>query len=152
MYQELLNIDLTSKGVPIIWGISIFIFFGFIIIFTVRIATSIKAAAQNNGRINQYLAAVPEDRVATVDAIYRNSKKDLGIALILTVIGGSFGFQNIYLGKRKNAILMFLFFWTCIPTIISLFQLSILPRIVSEFNLSIIQSLYNQIAAPSIEQ
>ncbi len=47
---------------------------------------------------------------------------------------------------------MFLFFWTGIPTVISLFDLVNMPLIISEFNLNVIESLYNQLAAPKIEE
>lgn len=139
------------RGSAILWGITILIFAIFVIILAKRISDSIKVAADNNGRINQYLAAVPADQIGTVNAVYQSSHKDLGIALILAIVGGTFGFHQIYLGKRRPATFMFLFFWTGIPTVLSLFQLSVLPKTVSEFNLSIARSLYEQIAAPKIK-
>ena len=139
------------SGNVILWTIVIVIMIGFIVILVRRIAVSMAEAAQNNGRINQYLAAIPADRIGTVNAIYQNSRKQLGTALILAIIGAGFGYHNIYLGRRRAAIFMFLFFWTGIPTIISLFDLSTMAKTVSEYNLSIVQSLYEQLAAPKIE-
>ena len=111
-----------------------------------------KALASNNARINQYLAAVPSDRIGTINAVYQNSRLHLTGAMLLCIVGGAFGFQRIYIGKRKSAMAMFMFFWTGIPTIISLFDLSDMPKTVSEFNLTVAESLYNQIAAPRIDQ
>ena len=150
MAQET-NGPLIAPGFLIVWGVSLLIFLVFLIIFVKRLSDSIKIAAQNNGRINQYLAAIPADKIATVSAIYQNTQKNVGIAMILAVVGGIFGIQRIYLGKRKSAVLMMLFFWTTIPGIISLFDLTAMQRTVSEFNLSVIRSLYDQIASPKID-
>lgn len=145
------SFNIAPRGALILWGITLLIFFIFVVVFVIKLSHSIQDAATNNGRINQYLAAIPADRIGTINAIYMNSKKNIAEALILCIVGGVFGFQRIYLGKRKSAMAMLLFFWTCIPTIISLFDLVNMPRTVSEFNLSVIESLYNQIAAPKTE-
>ena len=150
MAQET-NGPLIAPGFLIVWGVSLLIFLVFLIIFVKRLSDSIKIAAQNNGRINQYLAAIPADKIGTVSAIYQNTQKNAGIAMILALVGGIFGIQRIYLGKRKSAVLMMLFFWTTIPGIISFFDLTAMPRTVSEFNLSVIRSLYDQIASPKID-
>ena len=71
--------------------------------------------------------------------------------MVLSIVGGVFGIQRAYLGKRRSAVLMMLFFWTVIPGIISLFDLTTMPKTVSEFNLSVIRSLYEQIVSPKIE-
>lgn len=142
---------LLAPGILIVWGVTLIIFFVFLIIFVKRLSDSIKAAAQNNGRINQYLAAIPADKIGTISAVYQNTRKSLGHAMILSLIGGIFGIQRAYLGKRKSALLMMLFFWTTIPGIISLFDLTDMPKTVSEFNLSVIRSLYDQIASPKID-
>lgn len=147
---DLLNI--TASGSIILWSVSLVIFFIFVVILAVRISKSINLAAKNNGLINQYLAAVPTDKIGTVDAIYRNTRKSLGVALILSVVGAALGLQRIYLGKRKSALMMFLFFWTGIPAVISLFDMADMPKIVSEYNLGVMESLYNQLAGPKIDQ
>ena len=144
----------TNPGVPgmlIVWGITLVIFFGILIFLVKRLSDSIKIAAQNDGRINQYLAAIPQDRIGTISAIYQNTRKSLGTAMVLSIVGGVFGIQRAYLGKRRSAVLMMLFFWTVIPGIISLFDLTTMPKTVSEFNLSVIRSLYEQIVSPKIE-
>ena len=151
MYDYLKNLDLSDRGVIILWGVSLLILLIFLIILARRISESILASVENDGRINQYLAAVPADRIGTINAVYQNTRKHLSAAMILCIIGGSFGFQRIYLGKKSSAISMFLFFWTGIPSIISLFDLAAMPKIVSEFNLGVAESLYNQIAAPKLE-
>ena len=142
---------LVAPGVLIVWGVTLIIFFVFIIILVKRLSDSIKISAQNNGRINQYLAAVPAEKIATVNAIYQNTRKSLGLAMTLSIVGGVFGVQRAYLGKRKSAVLMMLFFWTTIPGIISLFDLMDMPKTVSDFNLTVIRSLYDQIASPKID-
>ena len=142
----------TSKPALLLWGIALVIFLIIVIILAVRLSRSIKIAAANNSRINQYLAAVPADRIGTVNAIYQNSRKSLSGALILSIVGGIFGFQRIYLGKRRSAMLMLMFFWTGIPTIISLFDTVNMPEMISSFNLGVAESLYNQIAAPPFEK
>ncbi|MBQ6505281.1 MAG: TM2 domain-containing protein [Flexilinea sp.] len=149
-FELLLNA--TPTGALVILGLTIVIFFGIIVYLAIRLNHSIQQAALNNGRGNQYLAAVPADRIGTVNAVYQNTRKNLSSALILTLVGGIFGLQRAYLGKRKSAMAMFLFFWTGIPSIVSLFDLTDMPRIVSEFNLGVIESLYNQIAAPKLEE
>ncbi len=150
LFQNYINA--TPTGALVIIGITLVVFLGIIIYLAIRLSHSIQAAALNNGRANQYLAAVPADRIGTVNAVYQNTRKSLSTALILTLIGGTFGTQRAYLGKRKSAMAMFLFFWTGIPSIISLFDLTDMPRIVSEFNLGVVESLYNQIAAPKFEE
>ena len=77
-------------GMIIVWGITILIFAVFVVIFVKRLSDSMKAAAMNNGRINQYLAAVPADRIGTVNAIYQNTKKSLGNAILISIVGGVF--------------------------------------------------------------
>ena len=145
------NGPLVAPGVVIVWGVTVFIFLVILIILVKRLSDSIKAAAQNNGRINQYLAAIPADKIGTVNAVYQNTRKSLGLAMALSIVGGIFGVQRAYLGKRKSAVLMMLFFWTTIPGIISLFDLMDMPKTVSEFNLTVIRSLYDQIASPKID-
>ncbi len=142
---------LEAPGILIVWGATVVIFFVFVVILVKRLSDSMRIGGQNNGRINQYLAAIPQERIGTVNAIYQNTRKSLGVAMILSIVGGPFGFQRAYLGKRKSAVLMMLFFWTLIPEIISLFDLTAMPRTVSEFNLSVISSLYDQIVSPKIE-
>ncbi len=149
--QSIYDLLAPSKGLLWVWGLTLGIFVIFLGILTKRIADSMKIAAENNGLANQYLAAVPSDRIGTVNAVYQNTRKSLGRAILITIVGGAFGYQRIYLGKRRSAYFMFLFFWTGIPTIISLFDLTAMPKTVSEFNLTVVQSLYNQIAAPKIE-
>ena len=150
MVQEL-NGPLVAPGVLIVWGVTLLIFLVFLIILVKRLSDSINASTQNNGRINQYLAAVPADKIGTVNAVYQNTRKSLGLAMTLSIVGGVFGIQRAYLGKRKSAVLMMLFFWTTIPGIISLFDLTAMPKTVSEFNLSVARSLYDQIASPKID-
>ena len=142
---------LEAPGILIVWGVTLLIFFAILIFFVKRLSDSIKIAAQNDGRINQYLAAIPQDRIGTISAIYQNTRKSLGTAMVLSIVGGVFGIQRAYLGKRRSAVLMMLFFWTVIPGIISLFDLTTMPKTVSEFNLSVIRSLYEQIVSPKIE-
>jgi len=144
--------NLSPLGTSILWGIALLIFFIFVVILAVKISKSIKEAAYLNGRINQYLAAVPADRIGTINAIYMNTRKKLSSAMILCIVGAIYGFQRMYLGKRKSAVLMFLFFWTGIPTIISLFDLAEMPLTIAQYNLGVIESLYNQIAAPKLEK
>ncbi len=136
----------------LILPITLLIFSIILIILVKRYSNSIKISTQNNGRINQYLAAVPADRIATVNAIYQNTRKSIGMGMALSVVGGSLGVQRAYLGKRKSAIFMMLFFWTGIPAIVSLFDLTAMPKTVSEYNLTVVHSLYDQIAAPNLDQ
>jgi len=145
------GITSQTKSALIIFSITLVVFLIILGIMAKRISDSIRDAAQNNGRINQYLAAVPEDKIGTIQAVYQNTRKSLGMALILASVGGLFGLHRIYLGKARSAAAMFLLFWTGIPAVVSLFDLTVLPRIVSEFNLNVAESLYNQIAAPKIE-
>ena len=152
MFDLGLLLNTTPTGALVILGLTIIIFFVIIIYLAIRLNHSIQQATLNNGRGNQYLAAVPADRIGTINAVYQNTRKNLSTAMILTLVGGTFGLQRAYLGKRKSAMAMFLFFWTGIPSIISLFDLTDMPRIVSEFNLGVVESLYNQIAAPKFEE
>ncbi len=143
--------NLTPNGSLILLGVTLIIFLIFLLVLGFRISQSIKDSALNNGKINQYLAAVSADRIGTINAIYQNTRKHLSGAILLSIVGGSFGFQRIYLGKRKSAMAMLIFFWTGVPTVISLFDIANMPRTVSEYNLGVIESLYNQLAAPDIE-
>ena len=151
--DTILNLsETTPTGSLVVFGITIVVFFVIIACLAIRLSHSIQEATLNNGRGNQYLAAVPADRIGTVNAVYQNTRKSLATAMILCLVGGTFGLQRAYLGKRKSAMAMFLFFWTGIPAIISLFDLTDMPKIVSEYNLGVIESLYNQIAAPKLEE
>ena len=136
----------------LILPITLLIFLIFLVILVKRLSDSLKNSAQNNGRINQYLAAVPADRIGTINAIYQNTRKSVGTGLILCLVGGTFGIQRVYLGKRKSAILMLLFFWTGVPIVISLFDMTAMAGTVSEYNLAVVRSLYDQIAAPKLDQ
>lgn len=147
--MEQLTIWIPSRKIALIWAIALAVFLILLLIMAKKLSDSIKASAQNNGRINQYLAAVPAEQVGTISAVYQNTRKSLGHAMILTVIGGTYGLQRTYLGRRKSATIMFIFFWTGIPTIISIFDMISLPKTVSEFNLAVVQSLYEQIALES---
>ena len=149
--EFLLELFTPSDGLTWVWGLSLGIFIIFLAILTKRISNSMKIAAENNGLANQYLAAIPPEHIGLINAVYQNTRKSLGLAIIITIVGGVFGYQRIYLGKRRSAIFMFLFFWTGIPTIISLFDLTVMPKTISEFNLTVVQSLYNQIAAPKVD-
>ena len=142
----------SPVGSKIILGVTLVIFFILVVFFSIRFSRSIKEAAQNNGRSNKYLAAVPAEKIGTVNAVYLNTRKSLPGAMLLALLGGAFGLQRAYLGKRKSAMVLFLFFWTGIPTIISLFDLTDMPKTVSEYNLGVVESLYNQLAAPEIDR
>ncbi len=144
----LFGITFSFSGLVI--PITLIIFFVFLVILVKRLSNSMKANTENNGRINQYLAAVPADRLGTVNSIYQNTRKSVGTGLILSLVGGIFGIQRVYLGKRTSSVFMFLFFWTGIPAIISLFDMVGMPRTVSEYNLTVVRSLYDQIAAPKL--
>lgn len=148
LYNLLLE---PSAGLLWVWGITLTVFIIILLILTKRISHSMKIASENNGLANQYLAAVPPDRIGIINAVYQNTRKSLGIAILLTIVGGVFGYQRIYLGKRRSAFIMFLFFWTGVPSIISLFDLTAMPQTISQYNLNVVESLYNQIAAPKIE-
>ena len=144
--MEQFTIWIPSRKVVIIWAAALLVFLIIVIILSKKLSDSIKASAQNNGRINQYLAAVPAEQIGTISAVYQNTRTSLGHALILAVVGGTFGLQRAYLGKRRSAALMFVFFWTGIPSIIAIFDIVNMPKTVSEFNLNVVQSLYEQIA------
>lgn len=44
------------------------------------------------------------------------------IALLITFCAGAFGIHKFYLGKNFAGVMYFLFFWTCIPAILSFFD------------------------------
>ncbi|MHC1772477.1 MAG: TM2 domain-containing protein [Flexilinea sp.] len=136
--------DLGGTGLAI-FAIVILIFLVIGIILLVRLSKSMSAAAEDNARINQMLAAVPEEKIGVVNALYNNAKKELGMALLLVFILGSFGVHKIYLGEKKAAILFMIFAFTCIPAIISFFDAMKMPKTISEYNLNIITSLSNQL-------
>ncbi len=135
--------DLDGTGLAII-GIILLISLILFIILLVRLGKSMSAAAEDNARINQLLAAIPGDRIGTVNALYSNAKKELGIALVLVFFMGSFGVHKIYLGRKKAAILFMIFAMTTIPAIISFFDAMKMPKTISEYNLNVMTTLYNQ--------
>lgn len=120
----------------------------FVIALLVVLSRSMTAAEENNQHINQILASIPDDRSARVSSIYLNAQKKLGIALLLTLTFGSIGAHKIYLGRKTEAILFFIFAITGIPTIISIFNAFAMPKTISEYNLNLISSLYNQFVQP----
>ena len=150
--MEKLTIWIPSQKIAVIWAAALVVFLIILLIMAKKLSGSLRAAAQNNGRINQYLAAVPAELIGTISAVYQNTRKSLGHAMLLALVGGTFGLQRAYLGRRKTAVMMFLFFWTGIPTIVSVFDLISLPKTVSEFNLNVTQSLYEQIALDSFTE
>ena len=137
--------NLSPEVTVIVICATLFIFGIVLIALGFRLAQAINANTQNNGLINQYLAAVPADRIATVNAIYQNTRKHLSTAMILAIVGGGLGMHRVYLGKRKSALAMFLFFWTGVPLVIAMFDLVAMPKTVSEYNLVVIRSLYDQL-------
>ena len=150
--MEQLTIWIPSRKIAIIWAAALFVFLIILLILVKKLSNSLRASAQNNGRINQYLAAVPAEQIGTISAVYQNTRKSLGHAMLLALVGGTFGLQRAYLGRRRSAVLMFLFFWSGIPSVISVFDLVSLPKTVSEFNLNVVQSLYEQIALQSFTE
>lgn len=146
--------ELTSRDdfmLIAVWGSILLIVLIIFIILAVRTGKSITAAASVNAKINQYLAAIPEARIGTVSAIYTNTKKDLGPALLLCLLFGSFGAHKIYLGKKKSAVWYFLLSFTGIPLLLSLFDAANMAQTVAEYNLQAAEILYNQIAAPQVD-
>lgn len=140
-----------TTSTMICYGVGILIVLIFLVILILRLSKSMSAASENNARINQYLAAVPVSKVGTIMAVYQNTQKNLGLALLLALLFGTFGAHKVYLGEKKSAILFLVFCWTGIPTIIRWFNAANMPQTVSAYNLSVIESLYNQIAAPQVE-
>jgi len=135
--------QLDGNALTII-GIVLLICLILFIILLVRLSKSMTAAAEENARINQMLAAIPADRIGTVNALYSSAKKELGIALVLVFFMGSFGVHKIYLGRKKAAILFMIFVLTGIPAIISYFDAMNMPKMISEYNLNVMTTLYNQ--------
>ena len=146
-----LQLLLGNSGTAVVLGITLLIMLVFIIIFAVRLQRAMTEAEENNAKINQYIAALPSDKLGIVMAIYNNTRKEVGFGVGLSLIGGLFAAQRIYLGRTKSAVFSVIFFWTGIPAIITVFDLMNMPKTVSEYNLGVIQSLYNQLAAPKIE-
>ena len=146
-----LQLLLGNSGTAVVLGISLLIMLVFIIILAVRLQRAMTEAAENNAKINQYIAALPPEKLSIVMAIYNSTRKELGFGIVLSLIGGLFAAQRIYLGSTKSAVFSVIFFWTGIPAIITVFDLMNMPKTVSEYNLGVIQSLYNQLAAPKIE-
>ena len=145
------QILLGNTGTAVVLGISALIILVILIILAFRLNRSMNEAVENNAKINQYFAAMPPEKVPVVTAIYQSTRKKLGFGMILCLVGGTFAAQRIYLDKTKSAVLFLVFFWTGIPTIVSLFDLVSMPEMISQYNLGIIQSLYNQLAAPKID-
>ena len=125
-------------------GIFLLICIILFIILLVRLSKSMTAAAEENARINQMLAAIPADKIGTVNALYSNARKELGIALAIVFFMGSIGVHKIYLGRKKAAILFMIFALTGIPAIISFFDAMNMPKTISEYNLNVMTTLYNQ--------
>ncbi len=146
-----LQLLLGNSGTAVVLGITLLIMLIFIIIFAVRLQRAMTEAEENNAKINQYIAALPSDKLGIVMAIYNNTRKEVGFGVVLCLIGGLFAAQRIYLGRTKSAVFSVIFFWTGIPAIITVFDLMNMPKTVSEYNLGVIQSLYNQLAAPKID-
>ena len=146
-----LQLLLGNSGTAVVLGITLLIMLVFIIIFAVRLQRAMTEAEENNAKINQYIAALPSDKLGIVMAIYNNTRKEVGFGVGLSLIGGLFAAQRIYLGRTKSAVFSVIFFWTGIPAIITVFDLMNMPKTVSEYNLGVIQSLYNQLAAPKID-
>ena len=146
-----LQLLLGNSGTAVVLGITLLIMLIFIIIFAVRLQRAMTEAEENNAKINQYIAALPSDKLGIVMAIYNNTRKEVGFGVGLSLIGGLFAAQRIYLGRTKSAVFSVIFFWTGIPAIITVFDLMNMPKTVSEYNLGVIQSLYNQLAAPKID-
>ena len=123
--------ETTPTGALIILGLSLIIFIIILFYLSIRLTKSIQAAALNNGRTNQYLAAVPADRIGTVNAVYQNTRKQLSTAMILCLVGGTFGLQRAYLGSLPCRCFCFsgqvsrpsshcLILWTCRKSFLNL--------------------------------
>ncbi len=134
----------NGVGLAVLFGI-LFFFLIIFIILAIVLNKSMADAAQINGRINQTIAGLPEEKVALINSLYINAKKELGTALLLALLLGSIGAHKIYLGRKTAAILFLLFSLTGIPAIISLFDAINMPRTIAEYNQSIIDSVTAQL-------
>ena len=148
---SLLQDTANAQSILVLWLVMVGVILILMGILLIRLRKSIAEANENNARINQYLAAIPEFRIGSISAIYQNTKLDLGTALLLCFILGGMGMHKVYLGKKTAATLYFLFFWTLIPSLLAMFDAVNMPKTISEYNLSIIENLYNQIVRKKIE-
>jgi TM2 domain-containing membrane protein YozV len=130
--------------------IALVFIFAIAAILAILLWKGMTAAEEHNRKINQYLAIIPDERSAKVSSIYLNSKKNLGTALLLSLLLGGIGAHHVYLGKKTAALLSLIFCFTGIPLIISLFNAAVMPKTIAEYNLNLIASLYTQFAAPAV--
>ncbi len=130
-------------------AIFLFVFLLFLvvifIILAIRLSKSMETAAQTNSRINQTIAGLPDEKIALINSLYTNAKKELGTALLLALLLGSIGAHKVYLGRKTAAILFFVFSLTGVPAIISLFDAANMPKTIAEYNLNIIDSITAQL-------
>jgi TM2 domain-containing membrane protein YozV len=73
--------------------------------------------------------------------IFESLKKRKSTAFTLALLLGGFGAQWFYFGKKLYGVLSILFFWTFIPSIISLVTLFFIPSMINKYNSQIIEKL-----------
>jgi TM2 domain-containing membrane protein YozV len=79
-------------------------------------------------------------------------QKDEVVGVLLALFLGTFGAHQFYLRRVGLGILYILFFWTGIPTIVSLVECFFMPGRVRQFNLALATYFASQLAAAAPAQ
>lgn len=74
-------------------------------------------------------------------------RKDKTIAFVLTFFLGGIGAHHYYMGKIGVGVLYSLFFWTCIPALISIVELFLIIGRVTRHNTYQAQEIASRVKA-----
>mgnify|MGYP001442644212 CR=1 FL=1 len=85
------------------------------------------------------------DEKTTFQLKYENSKKSVGIYILLAVFLGWGGGHKFYLGKIGAGVLYLVFFWAIIPEIVAIFEAFMAGGTISAHNRDIAQKIYQEI-------
>ena len=68
---------------------------------------------------------------------YKNQKKSASAGILLICFLGGFGAHQFYMGNNLLGVLYILFCWTCVPLIVSIFEVFFMPTRIKTYNLNL---------------
>lgn len=77
-------------------------------------------------------------------------QKDEVVGVLLALFLGTFGAHHFYMRRPGLGILYCVFFWTGIPTVVSLIECFFMPGRVRQFNLALAAYFAGQLGNPTV--
>ena len=81
-----------------------------------------------------YMAGMNDQQRLYFLSEYNSERKDEVVGVLLAFFLGTFGAHKFYMGQTGLGLLYLCFFWTGVPTIISLIECFFMPGLVRRYN------------------